>query len=101
MQHIYLQIFLCQICDTSLRQLEASLVRRLVVVMMARGIARSSRLVFSLFWHGRAVLSGVLRSNNAVSVALNGQSINHRDAHLAEETANGDFAENILQLDAY
>ena len=74
--------------------------------MMARGVARSSRLVYSVFWHGRAVLSGVLRSSNTVSVALSGQSINHRDAlafehtHLAEETANGDFAVKILQLDA-
>ena len=67
--------------------------------MMARVVARSSRLVYWVFWHGRAVLSGVLRSSNAVSVALSGQSINHCDAlafehtHLAEETANGDFAE--------
>ena len=67
--------------------------------MMVQGIAGSSHLVYSLSWHGRAVLSGVLRSGNAVSVALSSQFINDRDAlafkptHLAEESANGDFAE--------
>ena len=52
---------------SSLRQLEASytrdLIRLLAVVMMAQGIAGSSHLVYSLSWHGRAVLSGVLLSN--------------------------------------
>ncbi len=84
-----------------------SSLRLLVVVMMARGIAGSSHLVYSLSWHGRGVLSGVLRSGNAVSVALSSQSINNRDAlafeptHLAEETTNGDFAEKTLQPNAY
>ena len=96
---------------SSLRDLEASytrnLVRLLVVVMMARGIAGSLHLVCSLSWHGRAVLSGALRSGNAVSVALSSQSINDRNAlafeptHLAEETAKRDFGVKTLQPNAY
>lgn len=95
---------------SSLRQLEASytrdVVRLLVVVMMARGIAVSSFFVYLVFGHGRAVLWWMLRSGNTVSVALSGQSINDRDAldleptYLAEENANGDFAGKNLQPDA-
>ena len=69
--------------------------------MMARGVAGSSQLVYSFSWHGRAVLLGVLRSGNAVAVALSSQSINDCDAlafkatYLAEENANGDFVEKL------